>query len=735
MLEVKIAKPSLMILLIVTTALAGCIGSDDDSTSSTDNCSGNELKIAYEIKEDLTDTDMSNPQQIADYLCDKLDMDVSLYDVGSSGIAMEALRFGNADMAMNIDGGPAWVGWNAYGLDVMAADTKNDGRAYYDAHAWVKVGSEMAVAHLDNDDSTDPFSLLAGKTSCHTGWLKSAGMLMPMGYMIGNGYVTVQGDMSDSETLRTTINNYFDGSTGAGNAASIPESGALYSGYDGALECLSSGYGDVAFVKDSTPGSYCANEDTTLNQAWCLDMTQYVALPKFGSSPSHSIMYNSDVLAADKVTIIQDALVGMKDDTNGLEILNNVLGTSAMISTDATTHLGTYGAALQNIPGISSKYGNAFTNGSQTAPLKSTINIAYYLADDSSANANAQGMADRLASDLGVNVNLYDVSSEGMIIQALRFGNADIGFMEGGPAWIGWKQYGLSVLAVETTTVEGATHYNASAWVLNGSDIANAHLDGDDSTDPFAVMAGKTSCHTGWLKSAGMLMPMGYLIKNGYVTPVGDNSDVNSLRTTIDNHFDGSTSNGNPASIPDSGALYSGYSGAIECLSEGYGDVAFAKGDDFSTPEKYCGDDDESENEDWCLTMDQYIQLPSFGQSPSHPVMYNPELLDVHTRNAILNAMLSWNDEMWVENYPMDGENYTGCYNIVTYQIADIPMNQCGGEILSSVTSKGYGLKAGNSQNHLASYSDLLGSVPGLSEYYHSSDKYGITDAETSEQE
>ena len=47
---------------------------------------------------------------------------------------MEALRFGNADIAMNIDGGPAWVGWNAYGLDVMAADTKGRWRAYYDAH-------------------------------------------------------------------------------------------------------------------------------------------------------------------------------------------------------------------------------------------------------------------------------------------------------------------------------------------------------------------------------------------------------------------------------------------------------------------------------------------------------------------------------------------------------------------------------------------------------------------------
>ena len=58
------------------------------------------------------------------------------------------------------------------------------------------------------------------------------------------------------------------------------------------------------------------------------------------------------------------------------------------------------------------------------------ITIAYYLADDSESNAQAQGMADRLAADLGIPVNMYDVSSEGMIIQALRFGNADIGFLE-----------------------------------------------------------------------------------------------------------------------------------------------------------------------------------------------------------------------------------------------------------------------------------------------------------------
>lgn len=727
-------KIILTVMMLFSAAFIGCLGDEESGSDSSsdviDVCQGDKLVIAYDVKDDMTADSLDNPNRIAEYLCEKLGMDVSIYDVGSAGIAMEALRFGNADIAMNIDGGPAWVGWNAYALEVMAADTKDDGRAYYDAHAWVHADSEMALAAKDNDPTTDPFALLQGKTSCHTGWLKSAGMLMPMGYLIGNGYVNVVGDMNETETLRGTINDFFDGSKSNGNPASIPDSGALYSGYSGALECLSSGYGDVAFAKDSTVGSYCDNEVATDNEEWCLDVSNYYALPKFGSSPSHSVMFNNDVLDDDKEVKIRDALVQMKDDSQGLKILQEVLGTDAMVSTDATTHLGTYGNALQNIPGISSKYGNAFVDGAATAPIKSTINIAYYLADDSSANANAIGMADRLASDLGVNVNLYDVSSEGMIVQALRFGQADIGFMEGGPAWIGWKEYGLSVLAVETTTSAGDTYYNASAWVLANSTMAQYHLDNDPTTDPFSELEGKTSCHTGWLKSAGMLMPMGYLIGNGYVTPVGDANDINSLRNTIDAHFDGSTSNGNAASIPESGALYSGYSGAIECLSSGYGDVAFAKGDDFSTVDKYCNNDNASDNEEWCLPIEDYVQLPSWGQSPSHPVMYNSERLDVHTRNAILNAMLSWNDEMWVEDYTIGGQTYTGCYNMVTNVVADIPQVQCGGEILSTVTSKGYGLKAGNSQNHLGSYSSLLSAIPGLSEYFHG-EKYGIDEAES----
>ena len=42
-----------------------------------------------------------------------------------------------------------------------------------------------------------------------------------------------------------------------------------------------------------------------------------------------------------------------------------------------------------------------------------------------------------------MDVELYPITSEGSIIEAFRFGNAHIAFMDGAAAWVGWQQYGL----------------------------------------------------------------------------------------------------------------------------------------------------------------------------------------------------------------------------------------------------------------------------------------------------
>jgi len=688
--------------LFIMTGFTGCLNGDEEEVIKE------KFIIAYEVKEDYENPD-ENPQIMADYLAKELDMDVELYPITSEGAIIEALRFGNAHIAF-MDGAAAWVGWQQYGLDALAADQKSDGRTYYNAHAVVLKDSEMAAAYLDNDDSTDPFSLLAGKTSCHTGWLKSAGMLLPMGFLIGNGYANVVGDPNDIESLRNTVTNFFN------EDASIPESGTTYYSYSGAVRCLSEGVGDVAFAKDSTVAGYCGNENAADNEEWCLPEEDYVLLPSYGSAPSHPVMYNPEFVNDETKTKIQEALVAMKDDEEGVVILDKILGTPGITSTDAATHLGSYGGLIEDIPGINSYYSGKFEIDETVTPTISNIRIAFELKDDYSGNPeeNPQALADFLSAQTGVEVTLYPVTSEGAIIEALRFGNADIAFMDGGSAWVGWKQYGLATMAADTKS-DGRTYYNAHAWVHKDSEMATAYLDDDDSTDPFALLEGKTSCHTGWLKSAGMLLPMGYLISNDYASVVGDNDDIESLRDTIHTFFN------EDASIPDSGTTYYGYSGAVRCLSEGVGDVAFAKD---STVNGYCGNEDSSLNEDWCLPLDEYVALPAFGQAPSHPVMYNPENINVQTRTAILNALLALNNEMYVVDYEINGNTYTGCYNIVTHQVdSESNENACGGNILENVLGTS-GLVEANTQEHLGSYSSLIASIPGISTYYDT--KYEI---------
>ena len=57
--------PATMILItLLSASLAGCIGNDDESKAS--DCSGDELKIAFDVKDDLMPESIDNPNRIAD---------------------------------------------------------------------------------------------------------------------------------------------------------------------------------------------------------------------------------------------------------------------------------------------------------------------------------------------------------------------------------------------------------------------------------------------------------------------------------------------------------------------------------------------------------------------------------------------------------------------------------------------------------------------------------------------
>tara|TARA_B100000029_G_scaffold336102_1_gene328198 strand:+ start:861 stop:1838 length:978 start_codon:yes stop_codon:yes gene_type:complete len=299
-------------------------------------------------------------------------------------------------------------------------------------------------------------------------------------------------------------------------------------------------------------------------------------------------------------------------------------------------------------------------------PEEEKIRIAFKTQDDyDNPDANPQRLADFIAEQTGMEVELYPISSDLAAIEALRFGHADVAILDGGSAWLAWQQHGFEAILADKKS-DGSNYYTASAWVLDSSDIRTLE-----------DLEGRDSCHTGWLKSAGMLMPMGYMIGHGIVEVSGDEEDIDSLRTTIENHF------GN-ASIPASGDIYYGYGGAFRCMTEGHGNVAFAKTTSY---------EDHCEGNDWCLDQSEYRMLePTFGQVPSHSVMVNGESYGSEKTESITMAFLALN---------LDAE---------------------GQSILESVLGTP-GISEVDTESHLGSYSAAISSIPGIAAYLE--DKYG----------
>lgn len=308
----------LFALLLSALALAGCTA-DDDPT----------LRLAF-VQPDDALAPAEDPQRLAAAIESETGRKTTIYFVQNTQVALQALSAGHADAAF-VDGSAGWFGWKSYGLDALAAQQDGSGRTYYIASAWVLRNS----TYQDMED-------LRGQDSCHTGLMKSAGMFMPLGWLVRNGYVDRVGP-DDVSQIAPTADAFF-------GEARIPQSDAdPYGGYAGALRCLSEGVGDVAFGKDTTPASYCAGDEP---RDWCLEMAEYRELQQFGQVPSHPVMVRDmpEVKRAD----LLDALLALSATEEGQAVLKETTGGARYVAVDgAQAHLGDYAANLEHVPGMS----------------------------------------------------------------------------------------------------------------------------------------------------------------------------------------------------------------------------------------------------------------------------------------------------------------------------------------------------------------------------------------------
>ena len=684
-------------IVLFSSTFSGCLNGSEESNNETRI----PIVMAFEVSEGMLESETS-PEMLADILTQNSRFDFTIYAVDSEAAMLEALRFGNADIAL-MDSGAAWIGWNQYGLEAFAADQKSDGRTYYNSLAWVLNDSDIAQAYFDDDPLTNPFSLMQGKTSCHTGWLHSTGMMVPMGFFLGLGYANVIGDPNDLESLRDTIFGFFN------ENSSIPEPGTQYYGFSGALKCLSDGRGEIAFAKDNTVSQYCTTENGNNVEEWCLDTSRYIALEPFAKTPSDVFMTHPEFHDDVVISELTDVLVNFSSNEDFSDMLYNTLGTKGVVSTDSDSHLSVYTPLVSNIPGISAYYTDN-ENTSITITIEELI-IAFELGE-SKTNNDPIHLAEYLTIELGINVSIHYVNSQSEMINSLETGEAHIGFLPSSSSLIAWKLYNLSVLGA-IQNKDQLTQQSSIALVSNSGDLAIASIDDDSSTNPFAMMQGKASCFTGFQSPIHTILPIHYLIENEYYSPNEENTDIVE---TIHGYFS------NDSSVLSSPNPSLGEAGAIRCLSENVSEIAFV-GE--YTLEENCGQEGQ-ENQEWCEEIDQYFSLGQVGVIPSNSIMYNPSTIDSRSRAAILNALVALNYQMYLENYSRPGfGTYTGCYDIFTHKVnLENPREICGDEILNNILH-GTGIVRTNSQDHLGSFSDVIRGVPGAYSFLQESIQSG----------
>ena len=683
-------------LMCLSLSISGCIsdqGKDDSNEGAFDSDDGASeeirLSIAYLVGQNSFGP-VGEPARLAELLSEDTIFDVTVYPVQSEEAMIESLRFGHVDLAI-MDAASSWMGWKGYGLQTLMADEGNYGRTYYNSNAWVRNDSQIASYHLDNNPLTDPFTLFEGLRACHTGWFDSVGMLLPMGFLLGLGYANVAGNPNDIESLLFTIREYFD------ESLVIPEPGSKYYGYSGALRCLSDGTGDIAFVQDTTHDEFCSEEDHDGN-SWCLPRENYTMLPSFGRSPSNSLKYNPEYLGADQAKEISDELERLSDISGMDDLLSSIFGAPDLTPVTSEDHLGGYSTLVNNIPGLQAYFGNSAD--AQSANL--TINEIIIGVNGPISNSTEESfgfLTQSIENDLGVNVSFEVHSNRNSLIENLSNGFIHLAIMDGVSSWKAWKYDNMSLLL--TLLDEDEVAYSEVVA------IASSEYMRGNSTDLLTSLKSSNPCLSDTIRPS-QVIAVGSIISEDESESLPDLENI-SWFDIVNSAFEKEI---NPNEI---GLGYNETGGEIRCLLEGAGEVAFIP----SHWSNFCQEGSEYQESGLCLDKANYTQLATMGRLPHRSIMYNPAVLDVVTRTAFLNSMISLNYDMYLENFTTLGRKYTGCYDISIHKIdEESPRDACGSEILSNALHS-TSVSRASSQSHLGQLSTSLENIPEsvLSEY------------------
>jgi len=250
------------------------------------------------------------------YLQERLGITVEIVVPTNYEIIIEGLRFGHIDAAF-MDTGPGWISHQRSGAEVVAAEVVA-GKVNYQATVWTKA----------DNDSINSLADTVGKRVAFTSITGSSGFIRPMGTLVANGDVQIQGN--DLIALEAALSTTFEEYTFTG-------------GYKASLELLLNDNVDVAFGSDIAPQKYLTIEQ----------QNQLRIVERIGPVPSHVFVVSSEMSDSTKKLLV-DAMLDLNEDENN-HILKNVYGADALLPTTTTMHIGEFGTYIDSLTGLDQK--------------------------------------------------------------------------------------------------------------------------------------------------------------------------------------------------------------------------------------------------------------------------------------------------------------------------------------------------------------------------------------------
>lgn len=255
-------------------------------------------------------------QALETFLENELGVDVEIVVPTNYETIIEGMRFGHVDAAF-MDTGPAWITHQRTGAEAVLAELVA-GKVNYQATVWT----------LDDNESIQSLEDIVGEKVAFTSITGSSGFVIPMGTLVTEGHITIEGD--DIVALESALANNFESYTFAG-------------GYKAALTLLLENKVDVAFGSDIAPQKYLKLED----------QVKLRPVTTIGPVPSHVVMVSSDMSESTKDALV-DALIQLNYDENN-HILTDLYGAEALVPTTTTMHIGEFGDFIDALTGLDQK--------------------------------------------------------------------------------------------------------------------------------------------------------------------------------------------------------------------------------------------------------------------------------------------------------------------------------------------------------------------------------------------